>query len=104
MKLKKKLADAKAKLKEHAPEIAIVSATAAAFAYGLYSAFKNIPVLVETASQNDEERPRVWDEIPEDWEVIAAVSMKDLNQLAEDDSYEVTNIDSDLFRIKKTDN
>ena len=91
---KNKLAETKAKLKKYAPQIAFVGAVAGVFAAGYFSS-KNSSVINENIEETDNEV------IPGDWEVIAAITYDDLTKLSESDSYEVTNIDRDLFRIKE---
>lgn len=104
MNAKKKLAETKAKLKKYAPQIAIVSTVAGVFAAG-YLSSRNSSVINENNSQNNENNENIspidGEELPGGWEVVAAIAIDDLKRLSENDSYEVTNIDADLFRIKE---
>ncbi|AVD99456.1 hypothetical protein SEA_BING_34 [Streptomyces phage Bing] len=90
---KNKLAETKAKLMKYAPQIAFVGAVAGVFAAGYFSS-KNSPV-IDNIEDIDEEV------LPGHYEVIAAITRDDLTKLSQSDSYEVTNIDADLFRIKE---
>lgn len=103
MNAKKKLAKAKAKLKENAPQIAVIGSAAVAIAYGFYSITKKtIPVLLEETTGTLKDFPESKDfEMPSGaWEVVVAMSGDDLTTLSKNDSYEVTHIDDDLFRAK----
>lgn len=90
---KNKLAETKAKLKKYAPQIAIIGTVAGVFAAG-YLSSKNSSVINENIEDND-------NEFSGDQEVIAAITYDDLMKLSESDSYEVTNIDDDFFRLKE---
>lgn len=93
MNAKKKLAETKAKLKKYAPQIAFVGAVAGAFAAGYFSS-KNSPV-IENTEEND-------NEFSGDQEVIVAITYDELMKLSQNDNYELTNIDRDLFRLEET--
>ncbi len=94
MNAKNKLAETKAKLKKYAPQIAIVGTIAGVFAAG-YLSSKNSPVIIEDTEQNDRE-------FSGDQEVIVAITYDDLMKLSQNDNYELTNIDADLFSLKET--
>lgn len=90
---KSKLAETKAKLKKYAPQIAAIGAVAGVFAAG-YLSSKNSPV-VNDIEEND-------NEFSGDQEVIVAITYDDLMKLSQNDNYELTNIDADLFRLAET--
>ena len=102
---KKKLAETKAHLKKYAPQIAAIGAVAGTIAYTIYASTKNAPVVIEIDSQDNEINETISPidgaELPGGWEVVAAIAIDDLKRLSENDSYEVSNIDADLFRIKE---
>lgn len=94
MNAKKKLADAKAKLRKNAPQIALITTTVTGIAYAVYTIAKNAkPVTIISAGETPIEGTD---------EVVVVVTLDELNRLAENDSYEVTNIDRDLFHLKET--
>lgn len=91
---KNKLAETKAKLKKYAPQIATIGVIAGVFAAG-YLSSKNSPV-VNNIEETDEEV------LPGDYEVLVAITRDDLTKLSQNDNYELSNIDEDLFRLKET--
>jgi len=95
MNAKNKLAETKAKLKKYAPQIAFVGAVAGVFAAG-YLSSKNSSVINENIETTDNEV------LPGDYEVLVAITRDDLTKLSQNDNYELSNIDDDLFRLKET--